>query len=57
MHGFSIILIYEKNYGVLKLKSPCILLNKNTYFNKNETESKIENPHTDRETNLVAKVI
>ena len=44
MRGFSIILIYEKNYGVLKLKSPCILLNKNTFFNKNETESKMENP-------------
>ena len=44
MRGFSIILIYEKNYGVLKLKIPCILLNKNTYFNKNETESKMENP-------------
>ena len=32
------------NYDVLKSKSPCILLNKNINFNKNETESKIENP-------------
>ena len=30
-----------------------ILLNKNTNFNKNETESKMENPtHTFRETTL-----
>ena len=28
----------------LKLKSPCILLNKNINFKKNETESKMENP-------------
>ena len=47
--AFSIILI--RNYDVLESKSPCILLNKNINFNKNET---IENP-TDslRETNLV----
>ena len=35
---------FEKN-SVLKSKSPCILLKKNINFDKNETESKIEN-HT-----------
>ena len=35
---------FERNYEVLKLKSPCFLLNKNIMFNKNETESKMENP-------------
>ena len=36
-----------------KAKSPCILLNKNINFNKNETESKMENPiHSFRETNV-----
>ena len=34
--GFSIILIFERKYDALKSKSPCILLNKNTNFNKNE---------------------
>ena len=34
----------ERNYDVLKSKSPCILLSKNINFNKNETESKMENP-------------
>ena len=35
-----------------------ILLNKNIYFNKNETESKMENPtHSFRETNLVCQLI
>ena len=33
----------ERNYGVLKWKSPCILLNKSINFNKNEIESKTEN--------------
>ena len=36
---------FERNYDALKLKSPCILLNKNIYFNKNEMESKMEIPH------------
>ena len=36
---------FERNYDVLKPKSPCILLNKNIDFNKNETESKMEIPH------------
>ena len=38
MCGFSITLILK---GVM---SPCILLNKNINFNKNEMESKTENP-------------
>ena len=38
---------FERNYDVLKSKSPCILLNESTNFNKNETKSKMENPtHT-----------
>ena len=45
---------FERNYDVLKSKSPYILLNKNINFNKNETESKMENlTHSFRETNLV----
>ena len=44
--GFSIILILKG--------SRCFLLNKYMNFDKNETESKIENPpHTFRDTNLV----
>ena len=35
---------FERNYDVLKSKSPCILLNKNINFNENETEWKIANP-------------
>ena len=35
---------FERNYVVLKSKPPCNLLNKNVNFNKNETESKMENP-------------
>ena len=44
---------FESNYTVLKSKSPCILLKKNTNFNKNETESRMENPifpHLERQT-------
>ena len=49
---------FERNYDNLKSKSPCILLNKNTNFNKNEKESKMENPpHSFRETNLVLQFI
>ena len=49
---------FERNYDVLKSKSPYILLNKNINFNKNETESKMENPkHSFRETNLVLQLI
>ena len=44
---------FERNYDVLKLKSPYILLNKNIDFNKNETELKMENPaHSFRETTI-----
>ena len=42
-----------KGIMFLKPKSPCILLNKNTNFNKNETESKTENLlHSFKKTNL-----
>ena len=34
---------FKRNYGVLKAKSPYILLNKNKNFHKNETELKIKN--------------
>ena len=55
MSGFSVILSLKKNYDVLMSKSPCILLNKNVNFNKNETESKTENPtHGFIETNLIS---
>ena len=38
--------------------SPYILLNKNLIFNKNVTESKMENPtHSFKETNLVLQLI
>ena len=49
---------FERSYDVLKSKSPCTFLNKNTEFNKNEMESTMENP-TDsfRETNLVLQLI
>ena len=33
----------ERNYDVLKSKSPCILMNKNINFNKNEAKSKMRN--------------
>ena len=47
----------ESNYDALKSKSPCILLNKNINFNKNKTESKMENPtRSFRETNLVLQL-
>ena len=49
---------FERNYDGLKSKSPYILLNKNINFNKNETESKMENPtHRFRETNLAPQLI
>ena len=49
---------FERNYDVLKSKSPCILLNKNINFNKNETKSKMENPtHSFREINLLIQLI
>ena len=48
---------FERNNYVLKSKSPFISLNKNIYFNKNEKESKMENPtHRFRETNLESQI-
>ena len=35
---------FERKYDVLKSKSPCILLNKNINFNKNQRKLEIENP-------------
>ena len=53
-HDFN----FERNYAVLKSKSPCILLNNNINFNKSKTESKTENhTHSFRETNLVLQLI
>ena len=46
------------SYDVLKSMSPCTLLNNNVNFNKNETESKMENStHSFREKNLVLQLI
>ena len=35
---------FERKYDILKSKSPCILLNKNINFNKNQMKLEIENP-------------
>ena len=50
---------FEKNsYDFLKSKSPCFSLNKKVNFNKNETESKMENvTQTLTEMNLVYHLI
>ena len=49
---------FDMNYDALKSKSPCISLNKNINFSKNETESKMENPtHSFREKKLVLQLI
>ena len=49
---------FERNYDVLKSKSPCILLNKNINFDKSETELKMENPaNILRVMNLVLQLI
>ena len=49
---------FERNYDMLISKSAWILLNKNISFNKNETESKTENPtRTFRVTNLILQLI
>ena len=49
---------FERNYDILKLRSPCSLLNKNTNFNKNEMESNIENPtHSFTETKLAPQLL
>ena len=48
---------FERSYDVLKSKSSCIFLIKNINFNKNPTESKMENPtQVFRETNLVLQL-
>ena len=47
---------FERSYEILKSKipCPCILLNKNISFDKNETESQMENPiHSFSEMKLV----
>ena len=49
---------FERNYDVLKPKSSYFLLIKSINFNRNETESKIENPtRIFREKNLVLQFI
>ena len=48
---------FERNCDVLKSKIPCFLLNKKINFNKNETESKMENPTDTRKENLVLQLI
>ena len=49
---------FERNYDVLKSKSRCNSLSKTINFNKNQTESKMENPkHSFRETKLVFQFI
>ena len=48
---------FERNYDVLKLKSPCFLLNKIIKLNKNQMESNMENTtHSFREMNYVLQV-
>ena len=49
---------FERIYDVSKSKSPCILLNKNINFNKNETESNMENlTPSSKKTNLVLQFL
>ena len=49
---------FEMNYDVLKSKGLCLMLSKNINFNKNQLESKMENPpHTFREMNLVLRLV
>ena len=45
--------IFGRNYDVLKSKSTCILLNKNTNFNKKKQNRKWEIPHTALERRTV----
>ena len=49
---------FERKYDVFKSKCPCILLKHNINFDKNDIESKEENPKQSfRETNLVLQLI
>ena len=49
---------FERNFDVVKSKSPYLLLNKNINFDKNKTKSKMENAtHSFRQTNLVLQLI
>ena len=49
---------FERNYNILKSKSPCILLNKIINFNENETKLKMKNLiHSVWETNLVLQLM
>ena len=49
---------FERNYDILKSKSPWFLLNKNMNLSKNETESKMENPiHAFREMDFALQLI
>ena len=49
---------FERNYDVWKSKYPCFLLDKNINVNKNETESKMENPTGSfRDKNLVLQLV
>ena len=58
MCGFSKKFYSERNYDVLKSKSPCILLNNNTKFNINEKHPKTENPTPSfREASLLPQFI
>ena len=48
---------FERNYDILKSKSPLFVLNKNINFNKNETEPKMENKtRAFRETDIVIQL-
>ena len=50
-------LSFVRNYHGYKSKSLCFLLSKNIKFNKNETESKIENPtHSFRDMHYVLQL-
>ena len=58
MRGFSYYFNCERDYKVFKSKGPCIVFNKKLSFNKNGTESKMENPiQSFRQTNLVLQLI
>ena len=46
LYAAFLLFFFERNYDVLKSKSPCFLLNKNTNFNKNETNRKWKTPNT-----------